>query len=198
MAKRIKKPLPMGITQQTLNVIEFYCKVAGIDFTPSIVNEKYAKYGNVTQEQCDAIIQSLKERLKKRESDAITLYYGLKDGKRFDGPQVATLCFYSVVRFYQLKRQAFNKLKRYNNLPQLYGFTFKKADIKETDPLEALELSGYIIRFLKLDGIYTVADVLNYPKQSWIFLSHLSKKSKIKVEQCIRNVYGDETFFIPY
>ena len=163
-------------------------------------NEKYEDTPTMTSEELDQTMKALSS-LSEREQKVLILRYGFLGGRQRTLRETAEALGVTTERVRQIEAKAIRKMRhpsRSSELPALFGYTPPKKQlpyhlaedgtkIVDTDAdISYLGISVRAYSCLKRGGINTVADVLNYPKEKWSKIRNLGHKTKLEIEDKVR------------
>lgn len=182
--------------------------LAGSSFFLS--NEKYEDTPAMTAEEAEKLMRALSS-LSEREQTVLVLRFGFLGGRQRTLKETAEALGVTTERVRQIEAKAIRKMRhpsRSSELPALFGYTPPKKQlpyhlaedgikIVNTDAdISYLGVSVRAYKCMKRAGINTVADVLNYPKEKWPKIRNLGHKTKLEIEDKVREA-GYPDFSIP-
>ena len=173
-------------------------------------NEKYEDTPAMTAEEAEKLMRALSS-LSEREQTVLVLRFGFLGGRQRTLKETAEALGVTTERVRQIEAKAIRKMRhpsRSCELPALFGYTPPKKQlpyhlaedgtkIVDTDAdISYLGISTRAYSCLKRGGINTVADVLNYPKEKWSKIRNLGHKTKLEIQDKVREA-GYPDFSIP-
>ena len=173
-------------------------------------NEKYEDTPAMTSEEFNQTMRALSS-LSEREQKVLVLRYGFLDGKQRTLREIAKALGITTERVRQIEAKAIRKMRHPSHsseLPALFGFTPPEKQlpyrltedgtkIVNTDAdISYLGVSVRAYKCMKRAGINTVADALNYPKEKWSKIRNLGHKTKLEIQDKVREA-GYPDFSIP-
>ena len=143
-------------------------------------------------------VKAIIDTLPKEERVVLILRFGLMDGESRSLEDVSKELDITCERARQLEAKALRKMRspsRLCKLPALFGFappTEPESGVEDIDADTDIIYLGLSVRayncLKRFARIYTVGDILNYPKEDWPKIKNLGRKATLEIQERMRAV----------